>query len=40
VIEGALRLKGGNIAQAAVYLRIPRHILVYRIGKYGLRRDA
>ncbi len=40
VIEGALRLKGGNITQAAVYLRIPRHILVYRIGKYGLRRDA
>jgi two-component system NtrC family response regulator len=40
VIEGALRLKGGNITQAAVYLRIPRHILVYRIEKYGLRRDA
>jgi DNA-binding NtrC family response regulator len=40
VIERALRMKGGNITQAAVYLRIPRHILVYRIGKYGLRRDA
>ncbi len=40
VIEGALRMKGGNITQAATYLRIPRHILVYRIGKYGLRRDA
>jgi len=40
VIERALRLKGGNITQAAAYLRIPRHILVYRIGKYGLRRDA
>ncbi len=40
VIERALRLKGGNITQAAVFLRIPRHILVYRIGKYGLRRDA
>jgi len=40
VIEGALRLKGGNITQAALFLRIPRHILVYRIGKYGLRRDA
>ena len=40
VIERALRMKGGNITQAAVFLRIPRHILVYRIGKYGLRRDA
>jgi len=40
VIEDALRLKGGNITQAALFLRIPRHILVYRIGKYGLRRDA
>jgi two-component system NtrC family response regulator len=40
VIERALRLKGGNITQAALFLRIPRHILVYRIGKYGLRRDA
>jgi len=39
VIEEALRLKRGNITQAAVYLRIPRHILVYRIEKYGLRRD-
>jgi two-component system NtrC family response regulator len=40
VIERALRVKGGNITQAAAFLRIPRHILVYRIGKYGLRRDA
>jgi two-component system NtrC family response regulator len=40
VIERALRLKGGNITQAAVYLRIPRHVLVYRIEKYGIRRDA
>ena len=40
VIERALRLKGGNISQAAVFLRVPRHILVYRIGKYGIRRDA
>jgi len=40
VIEQVLRLKGGNITQAAAFLRIPRHILVYRIGKYGLRRDA
>lgn len=40
VIERALRLKGGNITQAAAYLRVPRHILVYRIEKYGIRRDA
>jgi len=40
VIERALRMKGGNITQAASFLRVPRHILVYRIGKYGLRRDA
>jgi len=40
VIERALRLKGGNITQAAAYLRVPRHILVYRIEKYGIRRDG
>jgi two-component system NtrC family response regulator len=40
VIERALRLKGGNITQAAAYLRVPRHILVYRIEKFGIRRDA
>ncbi len=40
VIEKALRLKGGNITQAAAYLRIPRHILVYRLEKYGIRRDG
>ncbi len=40
VIERALRLKGGNITQAAAYLRIPRHVLVYRLEKYGIRRDG
>ncbi len=40
VIERALRLKGGNITQAASYLRVPRHILVYRIEKHGIRRDG
>jgi DNA-binding NtrC family response regulator len=40
VIERALRLKGGNITHAAAYLRVPRHILVYRIEKHGIRRDA
>ena len=40
VIEKALMLKRGNITQAAAYLRVPRHILVYRVEKYGLRRDT
>ncbi|HEU5360078.1 MAG TPA: helix-turn-helix domain-containing protein [Candidatus Deferrimicrobiaceae bacterium] len=40
VIERALRLKGGNITQAAAYLNVPRHILVYRIEKHGIRRDV
>jgi two-component system NtrC family response regulator len=40
VIERALRHKGGNISQTAAYLRIPRHILVYRIEKFGIRRDG
>lgn len=40
VIEMALRMKNGNITQAAAYLRIPRHILVYRLEKYGIRRDG
>jgi two-component system, NtrC family, response regulator len=40
VIERALRQKGGNITQAAAFLRVPRHILVYRIEKYGIRRDG
>jgi two-component system NtrC family response regulator len=40
VIERALKLKNGNITQAAAFLRIPRHILVYRLEKYGIRRDA
>jgi DNA-binding NtrC family response regulator len=38
VIERALQMKRGNVSQAAAYLRIPRHILVYRMEKYGLRR--
>ena len=40
VIERALRMKSGNITHAAAYLRVPRHILVYRIEKYGIRRDG
>ncbi len=38
VIERALQLRRGNVSQTAAYLRIPRHILVYRMEKYGLRR--
>ncbi len=40
VIERALRLKRGNITQAALYLRIPRHVLVYRLEKYGIERGG
>jgi two-component system NtrC family response regulator len=39
VIECALKMKKGNITRAAAYLRIPRHILVYRLEKYGIRRE-
>jgi len=38
VIERVLELKKGNVTQAAAYLRVPRHVLAYRIEKYGLRR--
>jgi DNA-binding NtrC family response regulator len=36
-IERALQAKGGNKSQTAAYLRIPRHILTYRIEKYGIQ---
>jgi two-component system NtrC family response regulator len=39
VIECALKMKKGNITRAAACLRIPRHILVYRLEKYGFRRE-
>jgi two-component system NtrC family response regulator len=38
VIERVLHMKRGNVSQAAAYLRVPRHILAYRMEKYGLRR--
>jgi two-component system, NtrC family, response regulator len=38
VIERVLALKQGNASQAAAYLRVPRHILTYRMAKYGIRR--
>ena len=40
VIERVLVLKGGNMSETARYLRIPRHVLVYRIEKYGIERPA
>ena len=36
VVVYALRRHAGNIAAAARYLRVPRHILVYRIEKFGI----
>ena len=38
VIEKVLDLKNGNVSQAAQYLRIPRHVLAYRMEKYGIER--
>ena len=40
VIERVLQLKSGNVSQAAAYLKVPRHVLAYRIEKYGLRRQG
>ncbi len=36
-IELALRLNNGNQTQAAKFLRVQRHILLYRIKKLGIR---
>jgi two-component system NtrC family response regulator len=36
-IREALRKFGGNKSRAAKYLGIPRHILLYRLGKYEIR---
>ncbi len=38
VIERVLAMKRGNITHAATYLGVPRHVLAYRMEKYGLRR--
>jgi DNA-binding NtrC family response regulator len=40
VIESALRIKNGNMTQTAAFLRIPRHVLIYRLEKYGIRRGG
>jgi two-component system NtrC family response regulator len=36
VIRRALIRHGGNKSRTAEYLGIPRHVLIYRIGKFGL----
>lgn len=38
VIERVLEKGEWNVSQAARYLQVPRHILTYRMEKYGLRR--
>ncbi len=40
VIESSLRIKNGNMTQTAAFLRIPRHVLIYRLDKYGIRRGG
>ncbi len=39
VIKRVLELKKGNVTQAASYLGVPRHILAYRMAKYGISRQ-
>jgi DNA-binding NtrC family response regulator len=36
IISRALEKCGGNRSRTAAYLSVPRHVLVYRIDKYGL----
>lgn len=38
VIERVLAMKAGNVTQAAAYLNVPRHVLAYRMEKYGIPR--
>ena len=38
VIQRALELNQGNVSQTARYLRIPRHVLAYRLEKHGIGR--
>lgn len=37
LIKEALRLAGNNQSEAARLLSIPRHVLIYRLGKYNLK---
>ncbi len=36
LIENSLRKANGNKSKAAEFLKIPRHVLVYRMKKYGI----
>ena len=36
IIRRALDRHGGNKSRTAAYLGVPRHVLVYRIEKYGI----
>jgi len=36
IIARALAHHGGNRTRTAAYLRIPRHVLIYRLEKYGI----
>jgi len=36
IIRRALAKCGGNKSKTAAYLGIPRHVLVYRLAKYGM----
>lgn len=36
LIQKALARSGGNRSQAARLLRLPRHVLIYRLEKFGL----
>lgn len=40
VVVYALQRHAGSIAAAARYLKVPRHILVYRIEKFGIPRNG
>jgi two-component system NtrC family response regulator len=39
IIARALARHGGNRTRAAAYLGVPRHVLIYRMEKFGLRPD-
>ena len=38
LIERVLEKKNHNVSQASVYLGMPRHVLAYRMEKYGIQR--
>ena len=40
VIERVLALKEGNVSQTALFLKVPRHVLAYRMEKYGISKKG